>query len=642
MSANPFLGPQPYRSADRDRFFGREEVTQRLANHVLVHSCVTLFGESGAGKSSLMQAGVIPELEEQHGFRAVRIDGWLAGEAPLERLVQALFKELALGPPPEGLEPSESIELAVELARQQSHRPILICLDQLEQLFLPGRAAEQTEALLENLEALARKPIRGLQLVLSLREDYLGRFRERARGRRELLEQGFRLGTLTVEEMAKVACRIAASADPEKPWAEEELRELMIQVRVPGQDATESAEVQAAFAQIVCRSLWEERAQRGLAGPDMAEPMLHRYLEATLEGLGPLKAHAQELLEKHLIDGDGTRMLLMEPTARRALSGLSDEDAGRVLRHLEEAAVLHAEEHQGSRYFELGHDWLARKVLELRKERIQQEQEAELLRQERARQEEETRRLKEEQALREAEAARKLQKERAARRRLALVAGAVAVVAVVMGLLFLWALRQQRVAEQAQARAEQAQTRARDNALMVGVREQMGRTQLSFAARLLLEVKQPEQAHAWEQLALDVLLSPVPTATLRCRYTVTAAAFSPDGGRVAVACEDGTVRVWKTDGRGEAVVFSGHQDGVSSASFSPDGQRIVTASYDEPARVWPGAIPELQRLLSQSGTDCLPPAVRRSYLDETVPEAQERYEACERSYGREPFFTAAP
>jgi ABC-type sugar transport system ATPase subunit len=680
MSANPFLGPQPYRAADRHRFFGREEVTQRLANHVLVHSCVTLFGESGVGKSSLMQAGVIPELEQQHGFRTVRIDGWLVEEVTLERLVQALFKELALGPPPEGLELSESIDLAVELARQQSHRPILIYLDQLEQLFLPGRAAEQTEVLLENLEALARKPIRGLQLVLSLREDYLGRFRERARGQRELLEQGFRLGPLTVGEMAKVACRIAATANPERPWGEEELRELMVQVRIPGQDATGGAEVQAAFAQIVCRSLWEERVLPGSAGPARAEPMLHRYLEATLEGLGSLKAHAQELLEMHLIDGDGSRMLLMEPTARRALSGLSDEEAGRVLRHLEGAAVLHAEEHQGSRYFELGHDWLARKVLELRKERVKREQEAERLRQERARQEEETRKLKEEQARREEEAARKLQEERAARRRLALVAGGVAVVAVVMGLLFLWALRQQKAAERAQVAAEDAQVHARDNALMAGVREQMGRTQLGFAARLLLEVKRPERARGWEQLTLDVL-SAIPTATLRCHSGYTAAAFSPDGRHVAMACEDGTVqvgradgvgkaivlrghgeivvsvtfspdgqrivtasgdgtaRVWKADGSGEAVVLRGHEQGLISASFSPDGQHIVTASRDRTARVWPGAIPELQRLLSQAGTDCLPPVLRRTYLDESDPQAQERYEDCERSYGRDPFFT---
>ena len=250
----------------------------------------------------------------------------------------------------------------------------------------------------------------------------------------------------------------------------------MVQVRVPGQDATTGAEVQAAFAQIVCRTLWEERTRNGATGPVKAEPMLHQYLETTLEGLGPLRGHAQDLLEKHLIDGDGSRMLLMEQAARRALAGLSIEDAGRVLRHLEEAVVLHAEEHQGSRYFELGHDWLARKVLELRKERVRQEQEDERLRQELERQKEAARRLREEQARREEEVARKLREESAARRRLLLVVGGVTVLAVVMGLLFLWALGQQQEAERARAVGRAgASFRARDNALMAGAREQMER-----------------------------------------------------------------------------------------------------------------------------------------------------------------------
>src|SRR6185436_14704613 len=38
---------------------------------------------------------------------------------------------------------------------------------------------------------------------------------------------------------------------------------------------------------------------------------------------------------------------------------------------LERAAILHAEAHQGSRYFEIGHDWLAKKVSE---QRLQREQ----------------------------------------------------------------------------------------------------------------------------------------------------------------------------------------------------------------------------------------------------------------------------
>jgi hypothetical protein len=156
---------------------------------------------------------------------------------------------------------------------------------------------EQAAELLEGLERMARNPFRGLQLVLALREDYLGRFRDRARGRHELLEQGFRLGPLTVAEMVEVTSRLVLLGRPEQRWAEPDIRELMLQVRVAGQEAVDAAEVQAAFAQIVCHALWEERTRGSRAsGPVEAEPLLHRYLEATLEGLGPLRTDARQLL----------------------------------------------------------------------------------------------------------------------------------------------------------------------------------------------------------------------------------------------------------------------------------------------------------------------------------------------------------
>ncbi|HYO72179.1 MAG TPA: hypothetical protein VEU33_39510, partial [Archangium sp.] len=71
---NPFPGPQPYRTRDRSRFFGREEMTQRLVSHILAYSCTTLSGPSGAGKSSLVRAGAIPLLEEEFEHRTVIID----------------------------------------------------------------------------------------------------------------------------------------------------------------------------------------------------------------------------------------------------------------------------------------------------------------------------------------------------------------------------------------------------------------------------------------------------------------------------------------------------------------------------------------------------------------------------------------
>src|SRR5262249_43958394 len=138
--------------------------------------------------------------------------------------------------------------------------------------------------------------------------------------------------------------------------------------------ASDEAEVQAAFGQIVCRALWEERAGvgGGERGAVEAEAILHRYMEATVEGLGDLREGARRLLEEHLIDAGGQRKLLTEKEARLVLPG---EAAAEVLGQLERAAVLHAEEHQGSRYFELGHDWLARKVFERRQAREKEEAE---------------------------------------------------------------------------------------------------------------------------------------------------------------------------------------------------------------------------------------------------------------------------
>ena len=216
--ANPFPGPQPYRAADRDRFFGRKTVSRRLVNRILADPCVMLFGPSGSGKSSLMQASVIPLLMEQHGFRVVRVDGWLAGEAPLPWLIQSMSVQLELGSCPRSCARASSSTWRSGLAERRSGRPLFIYLDQFEQLLLPERSLEELHELLEALEVLALAPVRGLQLVLALREDYLGRLRDQARGNRALQDPGFRLGPLTVREMAEVACQAAAAGMPPQQW----------------------------------------------------------------------------------------------------------------------------------------------------------------------------------------------------------------------------------------------------------------------------------------------------------------------------------------------------------------------------------------------------------------------------------------
>ncbi|WP_254563534.1 WD40 repeat domain-containing protein [Oscillatoria sp. HE19RPO] len=66
---------------------------------------------------------------------------------------------------------------------------------------------------------------------------------------------------------------------------------------------------------------------------------------------------------------------------------------------------------------------------------------------------------------------------------------------------------------------------------------------------------------------------------------VTSVGFSNDGNLIASASRDSTVKLWKRDGS-LYKTLTGHTNSIYSATFSPDSQLVATASHDQTVKLW--------------------------------------------------------
>jgi WD40 repeat protein len=122
----------------------------------------------------------------------------------------------------------------------------------------------------------------------------------------------------------------------------------------------------------------------------------------------------------------------------------------------------------------------------------------------------------------------------------------------------------------------------------------------------------------------------------RYDYALKAATFSPDGKRVLIQWPNGGEIIW-VDGSEEPVPVPGYPDPVHShMSFSPDGRWLLVVLGGVLVTVRPNDGEPIQELLWETTSHCLSPERRNTLLRDSIPDARERYCACEKRFQRTP------
>ena len=184
----PYIGLRYFEESDAGLFYGRDEHTAELLGRVARDRFVAVLGSSGSGKSSLVRAGLLPELRSgmiPHAGPRWRVVEFKPGDAPLSELARALHSGLGVTNANELVQEGPlGIVHAVTAANLPENTNVLVIADQFEEVFRfqreqrdQGReseAVEQCQALVRRLLDAGAQTAVPIYVLLAMRSDYLG------------------------------------------------------------------------------------------------------------------------------------------------------------------------------------------------------------------------------------------------------------------------------------------------------------------------------------------------------------------------------------------------------------------------------------------------------------------------------------
>jgi tetratricopeptide (TPR) repeat protein len=377
---NPYPGPRPFNSKEENLFFGRDSEVSELFSLVTAHQVVLLYSQSGAGKSSLFNAGLIPQMIKE-GFEVIQSNGF-GGVNPrkfrLEKAENAYVFSTLVRWTEEKIEPLQLLDMTFkDFFERKKHNTNkrgnaalrVILFDQFEEIFTfyLDRWRDR-EAFFEQLcDALQKDPF--LRVLFGIREDYIAQLDPFAAFLPERLRTRFRLERLRDDSA------LLAVTEPLKdtgyrfaPGVAESLVEDLLKIRVENDvgEQSEVTEVRGEFVepvqlQVVCRSIWNNLPAnvseikhehiRSVGNIDAALSQFYDdAIRAVVETVYPFESELRSWCEENLITSMGTRNMIYRE--RETTKGLPNA----AIDVLERQHLIRAERRAGGRWYELTHD----------------------------------------------------------------------------------------------------------------------------------------------------------------------------------------------------------------------------------------------------------------------------------------------
>ena len=356
----PFKSLDYFTPEDASIFFGRKTATGELLDKVVGSRIMILYGRSGAGKSSILNAGLCPQLLKDSRLPVyVRVHPF---EADLVQEIKRAMFPPSLKPWPRLLEEltlHEFLGLACT-HRNRRTRELVVILDQFEQFLISLPDAKIRVPFIETLRDCYEDRTLAARFVISLKHENLGDLDEFEKYIPLILQNRYSLPPMSEAEVKEAITgpvqAIGKGISFEPALLEELVKEL-------GGD-----NVELTHLQIVCNELYEALPEgQQVITTDLyqelgkVDKILSTYLDKTLEPLPEYKHKVARLILMELVSSEGTNRILRLPDFMRVIppepSVLED-----VLQYLINNRLLRRGTAPEEKEYELAHAYLAEEI----------------------------------------------------------------------------------------------------------------------------------------------------------------------------------------------------------------------------------------------------------------------------------------